>query len=797
VKSVQPICISGRYPHLAMFNKNGECGTGAVVPWAGKLWVVTYAPHHPRGGDDKLYEIDASLTQTIRPESIGGTPANRLIHRESKQLFIGPYCIDAKGAVRVIPYSKALGRPTASARHLTDPANKIYTFTMEEGLYEIDVHSLDVRTIHPDTHAKGAKDYLPGYHGKGGYSGQGRLVVANNGYKGRGMHESFYDYSGCLAEWNGKDWTVLARDQHCEVTGPGGIYGNAKDTDPLWATGWDKRSLLIQLCDGGKWHRFRVPFADYSYVARHGWHTEWPRIRQVVPASGKRPPKLLMNLHGAWIDFPITFSAGNTAGLRPIGSYVKITGDFCDWNGRIVFGCDDTAKSAFSGAGFDTLNRLNGQSQSNLWFTTWKGLYEAGLPVGWGGPWLGDDVKAAAPSDPYHFAGYGPKRVLHLSHDTDATVTFSLELDKAGKGTWTPGPSVKVAAKGYTFLLLDESTQAEWVRLKTDRDAKGVTAYFHYGLSAGAAGEDKRLFAALPDAAKPGDHSVGIVRVRGADMGTLQFVSQQVDAAGRVTGSSYYEIGPDMRLTAKPDDAKARKYLEDRGQVKKLNFTIDDASIIVTERKKRFRLPKGSDAYDKAWPGSLPRDVREVVTERSLLNAHGTFYMLPRTNSGGIAGIKPICTHNRRITDFCSWRGLLVIAGTNASAKADGHYVRGSDGKAGLWFGDIDDLWKLGKPRGVGGPWSGTAVKVDVPSDPYLMTGYDTKTLTLSHDAAGAVTFTVEVDFVRDGSWKVYKRLTVKPGQALSHVFPTGYSAHWVRLRADAACKATARFVYE
>ena len=48
------IQFSGRYPHLAMFNKNNECGTGAVVPWAGKLWVVTYAPHHPRGGDDKL-----------------------------------------------------------------------------------------------------------------------------------------------------------------------------------------------------------------------------------------------------------------------------------------------------------------------------------------------------------------------------------------------------------------------------------------------------------------------------------------------------------------------------------------------------------------------------------------------------------------------------------------------------------------------------------------------------------------------------------------------------------------------
>src|SRR5262245_64451464 len=90
-----PIQVSGIYPHLAMFNNEGECGTGAVVPWADKLWVVTYAPHAPSGSSDKLYEIDSDLVQTVRPESIGGTPANRMIHRESQQLFIGPYAIDA------------------------------------------------------------------------------------------------------------------------------------------------------------------------------------------------------------------------------------------------------------------------------------------------------------------------------------------------------------------------------------------------------------------------------------------------------------------------------------------------------------------------------------------------------------------------------------------------------------------------------------------------------------------------------------------------------------------------------
>ena len=27
-------CFGGVYPHLAYYNDEGECGTGAVVPWA-------------------------------------------------------------------------------------------------------------------------------------------------------------------------------------------------------------------------------------------------------------------------------------------------------------------------------------------------------------------------------------------------------------------------------------------------------------------------------------------------------------------------------------------------------------------------------------------------------------------------------------------------------------------------------------------------------------------------------------------------------------------------------------------
>ena len=189
--NAEPVNVAGVYPHLTMYNNEGECGTGAVVPWADRLWIITYGPHKPMGSSDKLYEITPDLQQIIRPESIGGTPANRMVHRESQQLVIGPYFVDAKRNVRTVPYKTMPGRHTGNARHLTEPSNKIYFATMEEGLYTVDVNSLAVIEHIKDGNGQkavgnGLNSKLPGYHGKGLYSGQGFLVYANNGCRDQG-----------------------------------------------------------------------------------------------------------------------------------------------------------------------------------------------------------------------------------------------------------------------------------------------------------------------------------------------------------------------------------------------------------------------------------------------------------------------------------------------------------------------------------------------------------------------------------------------------------------------------------
>lgn len=177
--------------------------------------------------------------------------------------------------------------------------------------------------------------------------------------------------------------------------------------------------------------------------------------------------------------------------------------------------------------------------------------------------------------------------------------------------------------------------------------------------------------------------------------------------------------------------------------------------------------------------------------------------MLPRVTSGGAAKIQPVCSHGKRITDFCSWRGLLVLGGVRQAAASSGARIIGgvSDTTAGdpapaVWVGDIDELWKFPRPTGRGGPWHETAVTPDTPSDPYLMGGYDAKSLELAHDGTGTVRVTVEIDPTGDGHWFRYAAFDVPAGERLTHEFPTGYLAQWVRFTADAACTASATLTY-
>lgn len=792
-----PRAIAGVYPHLATSNDENECGIGAVVPWADRLWLVTYAPHAPTGSSDKLYEITPDLRQIVRPESIGGTPANRMIHRESQQLFLGPYAIDAERNVRVVPYSRMFGRPTGMARHLVDPEHKLYLATMEEGLYEIDVRTLEVRELWADEQRKqGRHADLPGYHGKGLYSGQGLLVYANNGEHGSAALRQPNTLSGVLASWDGEQdaWQVVRRNQFTEVTGPGGIHGNADAArDPIWSIGWDHRSLILQVLEDGAWHSFRLPKGSHSYDGAHGWNTEWPRIRDIGEDH------LLMTMHGMFWRFPRSFRTTHAEGITAQSAYLKVIGDFCRWQDRVVFGCDDTAKSEFQ-----NVRRTKGRiaaprSQSNLWFVEPARLASFGPIRAVGGLWVHEDVAAGTVTEPFLVNSNASRgmvfdfddRGLHLAHEGDETVTVVVEADVAGAGEWTVARTVELSPRGYVWLPIDFS--AIWIRLRTKDRLHGAVAYAHLAGVDSRGTEPGPQFEGLAPLGSA-NARFGLVRALDGTELELAVAPVQVDATKGIVERGGYVMGSDLVL--RPSE-EAGATTRTQAAIPAGGVVDDGASILVIDdASRRWRLPRAIAADDAKTPLVAPRVCREVATERDLFSAFGTFYELPAENAGGFAKLRPIASHGLAIHDFCSWRGLLVLTGVREDAAPSERIVRSEDGTAAVWLGVVDDLWQLGKVRGQGGPWLGTNVRAGDPSDPYLMTGYDHKDVAMQHDAGAAVTFTLEADLCGDGRWTEVQRFVVPRGETLRHHFPRDWSAYWVRLRTDLDCVATAQFTY-
>jgi len=778
--------FSGIYPALASFNGEGECGTGAVVNWAGKLWMISYGPHLPFGSTDKLYEVSPQLKQTIRPESIGGTPANRMIHKESKQLFIGHYVIDSEGKVRVIPISIMPGRLTGIARSTTNPENKVVFATMEEGFYEVDVHSLEVKTLYKDGNQQrkeGARSYesdlMLGVHGKGFYSSQGVYVYSNNGEQGEEARVNPRIQAGSLYEYDGTQWKLIRRNQFTEVTGPGGIEGNKKTTDPIWATGWDYKSVLLALRDNGQWSFYRLPKASNSYDGAHGWNTEWPRIRNV---GNTEQPNYLMTMHGMFWHFPENFSSEHTAGLRPRSSYLKVIGDFTRWNDQLVFGCDDAAKSEF-------LNKRKakggiggpGQSQSNLWFTSLQMPDQLGSTNSDGAVWLKEQVKAAEVSEPYLFAGWNNKTVWIKNLGEQAT-RLEFEVDARGNNHWSPLQSVQIASQESMLLYLS-SSRGEWVRVRNSK-ASALSVSFVYHNPEKRTTVFSPMFKGL--AAATAKESIGgLLYSLGNDQKKLGIIASINRADGTVE-KGYYEMDEKMKPVPVSNDSISTYMREKMAIPTQVVLQTEGAYKVIDETGKAWCLPLGLTVYKDLMKANQVRICREVVTERDLFNCGGTFYELPAENAGGYAKIKPISSHQFSINDYTSYRGMLVMTGIDLKAATQNRQIVVSDDQqCAVWAGVVDDLWKLGKPTGHGGPWVKAAVVANQVSDAYLFTGYDKRELVITQHSDQAVRVTMEIDPLGENDWVKYKTFTLQPLQTINYTIPSSVQGRWVRFVSD------------
>ena len=461
---LQPAQYSGVVPSLC--HKAGlgpprtECGVGALMAWADRLWSVSYVSSRRNSGvDTGLYETDENLHMVKRPESKTGVYSNRFIHFPSNQLIIGPHVIDAQRNVRTIDGLDM--RICATMGHLADPFNMVYMLGMEGEFYEMNVHSLKCTMLADLTEeldfpkAQG----FPGaraVHFKAGYTGFGRVVVADNTYDNRdftGQHQA-----GVLGEWDGKRWRVIERAPFVEVTGRG-------DMVPMFATGWDTASAILYVYtkDDDRWTRYRLPKGSHTYD--HMWSTEWPRIRET------EHERFLMDCHGIFYELPQWTYGNRVMGVQPIANHLWVLGDFCTYLGMLVLGADNASPAGAN-------NPFHGEPQSGLWFGKTDDLWNFGKPHGWGGPWRRTKVKAGEASDPYLMTGFDQK-CLHLKNDGNKATRFRVEVDYLGDGSFEEYESFTVGAHRYVHHEFPAGFSGHWVRLVASESCM-ATAQIHY-----------------------------------------------------------------------------------------------------------------------------------------------------------------------------------------------------------------------------------------------------------------------------------------------------------------------------
>jgi hypothetical protein len=547
-------------------------------------------------------------------------------------------------------------------------------------------------------------------------------------------------------------------------------------------------------------YHFPLPKGCLNNDAAHGWFTEWPRIRDI----GQKD--LLMDMHGMFFSFPKDFSSRNCAGIEPIASHIRYIPDFCYWNGKVVLATDEASIQG---------NPMVGQPQSNLWFGDFEELKSWGPRNAAGSIYMNDQVEGDVPSDPFLINGF-PQKMVHLV--SDRPVTFSLEVDRKGSGQFEEYKRIKTS--GYTSYIFPKDFEGQWIRVVVDKSCKvSVSFQFSDDIYSTSTEEDP-LFQSIADYDEanpssallfPNAHNrhLSVLSSDGKayDFNHVTFAYKplQNEPVASECMSPGALKGWGSKLNKKEMSEKTlREFL-----TPDMEFSVDEASVILISKENRsivgqkgnrtvLRLPKGPSAYNKPFSFGHPRMHREVESERMLANIHGTFYEVPFWIVGQAplyTKMRPVCTHHKQISDFTTWNGLLVLSGLKTNASPSTRIFNSPDGKTSLWFGGIDDLWEFGKPVGVGGPWKNTKVKANEPSDPYLMTGYDQKTLILESNKDCKITAEIDIDHWT--GFHPYKTFNLKAGKKITFKFPDGFATHWIRFKSDKEIQSTAQLIYQ
>ena len=96
----------------------------------------------------------------------------------------------------------------------------------------------------------------------------------------------------------------------------------------------------------------------------------------------------------------------------------------------------------------------------------------------WQGGWKIYRGERGEPSDPY-LIGFYDHRTLEISHDSPESISFCIEVDPTGNGTWMTYKNVIIPGSETFKHQFPASFQARWIRFIPGKDC-GATALLEY-----------------------------------------------------------------------------------------------------------------------------------------------------------------------------------------------------------------------------------------------------------------------------------------------------------------------------
>jgi hypothetical protein len=184
-----------------------------------------------------------------------------------------------------------------------------------------------------------------------------------------------------------------------------------------------------------------------------------------------------------------------------------------------------------------------------------------------GGVWVHEDVRGSEPSEPYLFGGF-EQRMLHLAHESDAIVEFSLDVDRWGDGTWTRLRTVRVPAYGYVPVPYGPQDRGVWIRVTAGRDCRHATAFFEYATATAWPTANGVIFDGLPSQGESSAGS-GLLSARGENRRTLLYSS----------ATGLYELDANLAMRS-VEDAQLRDWMAANFMPPSRALGADAASII-------------------------------------------------------------------------------------------------------------------------------------------------------------------------------------------------------------------------